>query len=806
MNDINETRLPVKALRRTIDESIFTFETTDEVPELQSIIGQKRGQSVMEFGLQVNKLGYNIFVAGISGTGKMTFTESIVNDFANENKQLFDWCYVNNFIDHSKPNVLKLRAGMGKRLKDDMEKLVEHLTIDIPRVFRDESYQREKNAVIREHKRKTNEVIERMNKIAKGYGFIIQQSDGNMFTVPLLNDKPMTEEEYSHLSEEDLQLIEKNSEIIQEQMIDYSKELRQIEHEMRKGIEALDKKSVLLAISFNIDELKQRYKSSVNVIDYLKAVQEDILKHHTSFIKTTNNNDGNMANSRLAYVQAQQKRDVKKRYKINLIVDHELTEGAPVVVADNPTFYHLMGKVEYETEMGVMRTNYMKIKSGYLHEANGGYLIIQVKDILMKPYAWDSLKRALLTEYIHIEHMNEHAGVTSTTSLNPHPIPLQVKVVLVGSRQLYELLYAQDEDFRKLFKMRADFDVHMDATHENMVKLASFIHTHSKENDLLPFHRSAVARLVEYSMRLSGHQEKLSTKFNDQVEIIYEADAWATISNDSVVTDNHIRKAIVEREYRNNLYEEKIQESIDEGSILIDVEGRKKGQVNGLAVYNLGQYRFGKPSRITATTFLGRKGIVNIERESKLSGNVHNKGVYILSGYLGETFAQNYPLSLTAHLTFEQNYGGVDGDSTSSAELYTLLSSLSDVPLKQGIAVTGSVNQKGFIQPIGGVNEKVEGFFNTCQTRGLTGEQGVIIPKQNVKQLMLKEDVVRAIEKGLFHLYAIETIEQGIEILTDVRAVTYNEDKTYTTECVYGQVAEKLYQYFEVGKQDRTSD
>src|SRR5699024_4580322 len=483
--------------------------------------------------------------------------------------------------------------------------------------------------------------------------------------------------------------------------------------------------------------------------------------------------------------------------EVNLIVDHTETKGAPVITADNPTFYNLVGKVEYESRMGVMSTNFTKIKPGFLHEANGGYLIVQAKDILSKSHAWDALKRSLLTKKVQIENIGEHAGLMATTSLNPEAIPLDIKVIIIGNLELYQLLYHHDEDFGKLFKIKADFDVEMDYNKENMNLLASFIHTHCNEHDLLHFDRAAVAKVVEHSIRLTSHQEKMSTRFNRLVEIIYEADTWAKMAGAKLIEEEHIKKAIREREYRSSLYEEKIQESIDEGSILLDTDGLKVGQLNGLAVYNVGQYSFGKPARITATTFMGRSGIVNIERESKMSGKIHNKGVYILTGYLGEQFAQDNPLSLTAHLASEQSYGGIDGDSASSTELYALLSSLSEVPLKQGIAVTGSVNQKGEIQPIGGVNEKIEGFFDVCKNKGLTGEQGVMIPHQNEKNLMLKDKVIEAVEAGMFHIYTVKTIEEGIEILTGEVAGKKKSDGTYEEGSVFAKVAAKLNQYVE---------
>lgn len=788
--------LPPGKLKRTVDYTKFEFETTEQVPELTSIVGQERGRAVMKFGLNVNKVGYNIYVAGIAGTGKTTFTNSIIKEFANREAELYDWCYVYNFEDGQKPKTLQLPVGMGKRLKEDMENLIENLKTDIPRAFNEENYHKEKNAIIRNFQGKSNEVFEKINRIAKESGFLIRQSGSGIITIPVINGTPITEEQYRVLSEQQVKEIEERSQALQEKIIDYTKEIREIEKETKEILEQLDQKVALTAAGYHFDELKKTYESCQDVLDYLEAVKADILENIDDFL-IDEEDDGNPFQDIFARRRTE---DPYMKYKVNLFVDNSETKGAPVITADNPTYYNLIGKVEYENRMGVMITNFTKIKPGFLHYANGGYIIIQAKDILTKSYAWEGLKRALLNHKLQIENIGEHAGLVTTTSLNPDPIPLDVKVVLIGNLEIYQLLYYYDEDFRKLFKIKADFDVEMDYNLENMTRLASFIHTHCNEHNLLHFDRKAVAKIVEYSTRLAGHQDKLSTRFNQLVEIIYEADTWAKMNNADIVTDEHVEKAIKEREYRNNLYEEKIQESIDEGTILIDTEGKEVGQVNGLAVYNLGQYSFGKPVRITATTFVGRNGIINIERESNMSGKIHNKGVFILGGYLGQKFAQEHPLALTAHIAFEQSYGGVDGDSASSTELYALLSSLAEVPIDQGIAVTGSINQKGEIQPIGGVNEKIEGFYEVCKNKGLTGEQGVIIPHQNVKNLMLKDEVVKAVEEGKFHIYAIQSVEEGIEILTGMPAGKQDEYGEYEENTVFRKVADKLKRFINLSK------
>ena len=785
-------RVQTEQLRKTVDSSVFEFETTEEVPELTNVIGQERGMAVMRFGLQVKKQGYNLYVAGIPGTGKTTFTNALMDEIAADDVELFDYCYVNNFTNSYKPKMLQLPVGIGKSLQADMDKLVENAMTDIPNAFNEENYQKERAAIMREYKQKNNEVAGRLSELAKTYGFAIRQSSSGFISVPLKDGEPMSEEEYKKLPDDELAVIKEESSKLEEKVVEFSNEFEEVEEEMHFAMEELVEKVALTAIGHLIEKLRDKYQTCQNVLEYLEAVQADILKNVNDFLPKEE--EKNLLQAMMA---SRQETDFTIKYRVNLLVDNSETKGAPVVTADNPTFYNMVGKVEYENRMGMMSTNFTKIKPGFLHEANGGYMIIQAKDILSKSYAWEALKRALDTKKLRIENIGEHTGLMTTTSLSPDAMPLNVKVILIGNSQLYQLLHYYDEDFSKLFKIKADFDVEMDYNMENISRLASFIHTHSVEHDLLHFNKEAVARLVEYSTRLAGHQEKLSTRFNQIVEIIYEADSWAKLAKQSIVTASIIDKTLAENEYRNNLIAEKMQEQIKEKDILIDTSGSVIGQVNGLAVYSTGQYIFGKPSRITATTYLGKKGIINIESESKLSGNIHNKGVYILSGYLGEKFAQRHPLALTANITFEQSYGGVDGDSASSTELYALLSSLADVPIDQGLAVTGSVNQKGEVQPIGGVNEKIEGFFTVCKEAGLTGRQGVLIPQQNVKNLMLKPHVVEAIQAGDFHIYAVRTIEEGIEILTNMPAGKQNAKGLFEEDTLYERVQQKLKTYNE---------
>ncbi len=776
-------------LKRDVLPSDFNPKIAHSNEKLTSIVGQERAETVMKFGLRVNQKGYNIYVAGNSGVGKTTFTNTLINEFAKEDAKLFDWCYVYNFDDSYRPKMLQLPVGMGKHLQSEMEQLLIDLHEDLPKAFNEESYQKERSQIIKQIQQRSNHIVNTIDAIAKEDNFVIRMSGRGFVTVPLVDGKPITEEQYKNLDKETLNNYDEQSSKLQEKIYDHMKQLRAIESELKATLVKLEGKTADSAISYHIDILEDKFKECQHVIDYLTDVKADIIKHLDHFLIKGDNKQEDP----LMQLQKQSTQDkFSNRYVINLLVDNSETIGAPVIHADNPNYYNLIGKAEYESRMGVMSTDFTKIKPGYLHHANGGYLIIQAKDVFSKNYAWESLKHTLLNDRIQIENIGEHAGLLTTVSLKPDPVPLDVKVILIGNFELYQLLYQYEEDFSKLFKVKVDFDTEMKFNDKNINNMARFIHTHCQNHNLLPFDDTAVAQVVEYSVRLVANQEKLSTQFNQLVEIIYEADTWAKMAKDQIVTERHVLKAIKEREYRLSLYEEKIQENINQGSILIDTDGFKMGQVNGLSVYQMGQYSFGRPSRITATTFIGRQGIVNIERESKMSGNIHNKGVYILSGYLGQMFAQKTPLSLTANIAFEQSYGGIDGDSASAAELYAILSSLADLPLDQGLAVTGSVNQKGMIQPIGGVNEKIEGFFEVCKQRGLTGRQGVLIPPQNVRNLMLSDEVIEAIKNGSFHIYQVHTIEEGIEILTGMPAGKADENKEYAANTVYKKVADKL--------------
>lgn len=783
--------LKPEELRYYCDAAEFEFETTESVPPLEGIIGQERAVRAMEFGLAIRRHGYNIFMTGLTGTGKISYAQTLVNDVAAAEAAPDDWCYVFNFQSHGHPVALNLPCSQGSVFAKDMEELVESLKLEIPKAFDAEDYERQKAEIFKEFQETRAHSFEELTKMAAEEGFVLKRASTGFVSIPLVNGEELSNEDYEALSEEEKEEFERKSSNVQIKAIQVVRKIQNAEKEMKAQIKDLENKIGLFAVGYLIDELKERYSTLDSVVRYLDEVQKDILDNLDEF-------RGVEEEEAMQIPWMRRKADPGYKYRVNLVVDNKDTVGAPVIVEANPTYYNLVGRVEYENKMGMVTTDYTMIKAGSLLKANGGYLILQVRDVLANPGAWEGLKRVLKTREACMENLGEQFGLLAMSSLRPQAIPVNVKVILVGNPYLYQVLYHYDEDFRKLFKVKADFDTEMSASQENMTKMASFIATHSQREGVKHFDRSGVARLVEYSSRLADHQKKLTTRFNEIVEIIYEADAWARLTNADIVSGDHVKKAIEEKIRRSDTYEQRLQELLDEGTLLLDLDGERVGQVNGLSVLNSGDYVFGRPSRITAVTYLGRQGIVNIERETKMSGRIHDKGLLILSGYLAATFAQKSPLSLSASLTFEQLYSGVDGDSASSTELYALLSSLSELPLRQDIAVTGSVNQRGEIQPIGGATYKVEGFFKACKLKGLTGRQGVMLPVQNVKNLNLCDEVVEAVRDGKFHIYPVAGIQEGIEILTGVPAGEADDSGQYPAESVYGRVARKLYEYNEL--------
>ena len=781
--------LKPEELRYYCDPAQFEFETTESVPPLEGIIGQERAVRAMEFGLSIKRHGYNIFMTGSTGTGKISYAQTLVNEIAGTETAPDDWCYVFNFQNHGHPVALSLPCGQGHRFAKDMAELVDTLQLEIPKAFDADDYERQKADIFRAFQEIRVQLFEELNKKAAEQGFVLKRASTGFVSIPVIDGKELSNEEFEDLSNEIKDEYEKKTSEIQIKAIQVMRKIQTAEREMKQQIKDLENQIGLFAVGYLIEDMKERYSKEESVVNYLDAVQKDILDNIDQF-RTSEEEE-----APLTLPWMRRKGDPGYKYRVNLVVDNKDTTGAPVIVETNPTYYNLVGRVEYENKMGMVTTDYTMIKAGSLLRANGGYLILQARDILTNPGAWEGLKRVLKTREACMENLGEQFGLLAMSTLRPQAIPVNAKVILIGNPQLYQLLYHLDEDFRKLFKIKADFDTEMDASREHMTHMASFIATHTQKEGIRHFDRTAVARLVEFSSRLADHQNKLSTRFNEIVEIMYEADAWANLMNMDIVSGEHVKRAIEEKSYRSDTYEQKLQELLDEGTILMDLDGEKVGQVNGLSVLNSGDYVFGRPSRITAVTYLGKQGIINIERETKMSGRIHDKGLLILSGYLAAKFAQKTPLSLSASLTFEQLYSGIDGDSASSTELYAILSSLSGLPLRQDIAITGSVNQFGDIQPIGGATYKIEGFFKACSLKGLTGRQGVMLPVQNVKNLNLSDDVVEAVREGKFHIYPVSSIEEGITILTGIPAGQADKEGSYPADSVFGLVATKIAEY-----------
>jgi len=786
------TELPVDKLRFSCDESHFDFETTANILPLDVMIGQKRAVKAVEFGLFAKNQGYNIFISGLVGTGKITYAKSAVAKVAAKQEVPGDWCYVNNFKNSSQPITLLLPAGMGHAFCQNMEELIVDIKTEVGKIFSSDDYEQSKNGIIKKYQEQRSTLIDSFNDMTEEHGIMPQWSTTGFIGVPMANGKAIPPEEFQQLPKELKETIEKKILTVHEKATEVIRRMQALERKMREEIRTLDGQVGLFAAGSLIDEVKNKYHEHAGVVEYLEAVKEDAVKNINDFKDTAADDD---QSNPLAFLKKNTQDTIRDKYKVNLLVDNRELQGAPIIVESNPTYYNLIGRVEYETRMGMMSTDFTMIKAGALHKANGGYLILNARDVLTNMGAWEALKRILKTQKLFVENLSEQYGMTAMASLKPKPVPVNVKVILIGNPQLYYLMYNHDEEFGKLFKIHADFDTQMESTPDNVQKMAGFISSTVQSKKLKHFDRSAVAKIVEYSCRLAGSQKKLTTRFSEVVKILCEADIWATMDESTIVMGKHVTQAIQEKNYRSNKYEEHLQEMFADGKLMIDTDGRKVGQVNGLAVMAVGEHMFGKPSRITANTYMGKGGIVNIERETKMSGTSHSKGVLILSGYIGQKYAQKTPLALTASLTFEQLYGGVDGDSASSTELYVLLSSLSNVPIKQSIAMTGSVNQKGEIQPIGGVTEKIEGFFNVCKIKGLTGEQGVMIPHQNVNELALNDEVIDAVQQGKFHIYAVETIDQGIEILTDVPAGECNADGEYPVGSIHYLVSQQLKAY-----------
>jgi lon-related putative ATP-dependent protease len=788
-------------LYRFCAPDIFTFTTTDDLPDVKETIGQERALHALDFGLGLDSTGFNIFILGEHGTGKMTTVKSFLSRRAMNEPVPQDWCYVYNFKDPDAPIVISMNPGDAVVFQKNMEELIKILKVEIPKVFESKEYEKQKNKIIDESQKKQKEIFSSLEEETQEKGFSVRKTVSGLMIIPVKKTgEPLTEEEYELLDEKTRKKIDEIGKTLQEKLNDVVRVARESEKMVKEAIGRLEKEAALSAVGHLIDELKNKYKEHEKITIYLEDVKENILENLDDF-KTQEEQT-----SPLPFMKIPRAEPTFTRYTVNVLVNNKDCKGAPCIFESNPTYFNLFGRIEHKIQYGIALTDFSMIKGGSLHKANGGYIVINALDLLRNIFAYDALKRAIRNKEIKIEDVWEQYRLISTTTIKPEAMPLDVKVILVGNPYLYYLLYNLDEEYRELFKVKADFDSRMNRTDENIHKYALFVTALCREEKLLPFDRPGVARVVELGSRLAEHQNKLSSRFSDISDIIREASYWASKSNGNIVSEEHVQKAIDERILRTNKIEERLREMIIEGTIIVDTTGEKLGQVNGLAVLDLGDYSFGKPSRITARTYAGKAGVVNIERETKMSGKIHEKAILIITHYLGSRFATKKPISLSASIAFEQLYDMVEGDSASCAELYALLSSIGGFSLKQGLAVTGSMDQNGEVQPVGGINEKIEGFFDLCRFTGLDRSQGVIIPARNIKNLMLKKDVVEAVKDGKFSIYPINRVEEGLELITGMKAGELREDGTYPEGTINYLVAKRLTEISEAIKEKKEEE
>jgi lon-related putative ATP-dependent protease len=784
--------LDADAVCQPCDPGQFDFQTTDDLEDLADIIGQPRAVGAVEFGTGIQQTGYNIFAMGATGSGKRSLVLQYFTQVAADKSVPSDWCYVNNFDQAHQPRAVPLPPGMGTAFQKDIDELIEDLQTVLSSAFESEEYRTHRQAVEEEISNWQQQEFGELEAKAKQKSLAVMRTPTGFAFAPLRGEKVISPDDFQRLPEKEQERIKQDVAELEKELERIMLQQPRMRRELREKVRQLDRGVTDSAIRGPINDLRQKYAECQDVVSYLDALQKDVLDNVKHFLPDDQPSEDPPVPPWLDAAFSQMSVTFFQRYKVNLIINNHDLQGAPVVYEDNPTYQNLIGRVEYLAQMGALTTDFTLIKPGALHRANGGYLVLEARKVLVQPFAWEGLKRALHSGSIRIESPQQMSGLISTVSLEPEPIPLNVKVALLGDRSLYYLLESVEPEFSELFKVVADFDELFERNAENQVLYARLIATLARKDGLRSFDRGAVARVIQQSSRIAEDSEKLTTHVRGVADLLHEADYWAGEAGRDVVTADDVQRTIEAQIYRMDRIRERMLETTLRGVILIDTEGEKIGQVNGLSVIQLGDFSFGHPSRITARVRLGSGEVVDIEREVELSGPIHSKGVLILSGFLGARYAADHPLSLSASLVFEQSYGGVEGDSASSAELYALLSAVAGVPVRQSLAVTGSVNQHGQVQAIGGVNEKIEGFFDVCRSRGLTGQQGVLIPASNVKNLMLRHDVVEAVRAGQFHVYPVETIDQGIELLTSLPAGDPDAEGRYPDDSINGRVQSRL--------------
>ncbi len=767
--------LSYEKARKKCTSEIANCNSTAELEPLKQIIGQDRAVKALQFGLAMKDGGFNIYVSGMSGTGRKTAIVGFLQEKAKEMPVPPDWCYVNNFKDQNQPNALKLPAGKGKTFRDDMDKFTEDVKKELQKAFESEDYAQKRASTVKKFDDEKTELWQEINQKANEAGFFLQRSPIGIAITPVINGQPIADEQFTALPPKIREQIRERREKLQDDFRSAFRQFRDLDRSAEEAIEKFNKDVATFAMDHLLDTLLEKYGDIEEVKEFLTSVKNDILENLETILTAGQPKQ----QPALPFLMPGITEDPTSSYKVNLVVDNSDLKGAPVITEMSPTQPHLFGIVQKEARFGALLTDYTMIRGGSIHKANGGFIIIPVEDLLMDAVAWDSLKKTITSKQIKVEDIAQRLGYIATKTLTPEPIPFDVKVVIVGSPDIYYLLIQYDRDFKEIFKVKADFDTTMERNEANIQMYASFMCMLCNKENLKHLDSTGIGAIIEYSSRLAEDQEKLSTWFAQVSDIIKEAAHYAEEEKSEFTTSKHVERALEERLYRSNLIEQKLEKMIEEGTILVDTTGEKVGQINGLSVMGLGDFAFGKPSRITVSTGVGKKGIIDIEREAQMGGPIHTKGVQILSGFLHDRYAKEFPLSLTARLVFEQSYSGVEGDSASSTELYGILSALSGKPIKQHFAITGSVNQKGEVQAIGGVNEKIEGYYQLCKARGLDGQHGVVIPSSNVKHLMLKQEVIDAMKEGKFHIYPVSTIDEGIEVLTGVPAGALGKDGKY---------------------------
>jgi lon-related putative ATP-dependent protease len=775
-------------LRRRLDPSRLRFASTEEVEPLVGTVGQPRALDALEYGLAVGTPGFNVFVSGPPGSGRLTTVLDYLGGLAPGQSPPSDWVYVHDFANADRPNAIRLPAGHGAEFAHAMDEFVEAARREIPRAFESDEYDRRQREIAAEMASRREREEEELTRFAAERGIALRTTLVGVASMPLVEGKPITREQFEKLPEEQRQGITRATAEVEAQAAGFIRQVHRLEQEAARRLQELEQEVALFATEPLFHELGERFGDEPEVLAYLEDVKDDLLTNLADFREAEE--------SSLPFGLGARSRDYT-RYRVNVLVDNGGTAGAPIVVERNPTYYNLLGRIEYRASFGAMSTDFREIKPGALHRANGGFLVLDVLDVLRHPFAWEALKRALRSAETRIESLGEEFSSVPIATLRPEPIPLDLKLVLLGSPYLYQVLYQLDEDFRELFKVKAEFSPELDWTSEHHRNYAAFVSRWVRENGLRHFDRAAVARLIEHGARLREDQRKLSARLIEISDVVSEASFWAEKEGHRLVEAGDVELAIRKKEFRSNLVEERVRELIDDGTIVIATDGERVGEVNGISVLDLGDHSFGRPSRVSARVSLGRGGIASIEREIDLSGPIHSKGFMILTSYLAATYAQDWPLAVSATLTFEQAYDEVEGDSASSTELYALLSAISGIPLAQGIAVTGSVDQHGNLQAVGGVTHKVEGFYATCRAQGLTGTQGVLVPVANVRNLVLDEEVVEAVRAGSFHVWAVRTIDEGIELLTGVPAGRRRTNGSYPPNSVHGRVSAGLAEYAE---------